>query len=208
MELELQGLPQSLQVGPTLPILGLDFWPPEQGESAHLLLRPPSLWSLVMAASGQSFQKIRSWVGSNVHHVLGAQVDTCSQHVGVCLLPPRALSLLASLSFALWLFYIPASGHYSLLLGGHKCAFETKGHLGNNYTSGPGNLERLLSVASPLPLEPSLLSGCSGGGAGLVAGVSQTSSQRQEPGSVHYPEGLGRCLTHSWSCVHTLEGGG
>lgn len=98
------------------------------------VVETPSLWSLVMAASGQSFQKIRSWVGSNVHHVLGAQVDMCSQHVGVCLLPPRALFLLASLSFALWLFHIPASGHYSLLLGGHKCAFETKGHLGNNYT--------------------------------------------------------------------------
>lgn len=55
------------------------------------VVETPSLWSLVMAASGQSFQKIRSWVGSNVHHVLGAQVDTCSQHVGVCLLPPRTL---------------------------------------------------------------------------------------------------------------------
>jgi len=52
------------------------------GRECTFVVETPSLWSLVMAASGQSFQKIRSWAGSNVHHVLRVHLDTCSQHVG------------------------------------------------------------------------------------------------------------------------------
>ena len=40
------------------------------GRECTFVVETPSLWSLVMAASGQSFQKIRSWAGSNVHRVL------------------------------------------------------------------------------------------------------------------------------------------
>lgn len=190
--------------GPNPANSGFGLLASRAGRECTSVVETPCLWSLVTATSGQSFQKIRSWVGSNVHRVLGVQVDTCSQHVGVCLLPPRAL-LFACLSFALWLFHIPASGIYSLLLGGHKCAFETKGHLGNNSTLGPGNLERLLSVASPSSSEPSLLSGCSGDGADLVVHVSQTLSQRQEPGFGVSPRGPGtmpdpqlELCTHPW----------
>ena len=184
--------------GPSPANPGFGLLASRAGRKYMFVVETPSLWSLVTAASGQSFQKIGSWVGSNVHRVLRVHLDTCSQHVGVCLLLPRAL-LFASLSFALWLFHIPASGPYSLLLGGHNCAFETKGHLGNNSTLGPGNLERLLSAASPSSSEPSLLSSCSGDGAGLVVGVSQTLSQRQEPGFGASPRGPGTMPDlHPW----------
>lgn len=36
-----QGLPQNLREDPATLMLGLDFWPPERGESVLLLLRPP-----------------------------------------------------------------------------------------------------------------------------------------------------------------------
>lgn len=36
-----QGLPQNLREDPAPLMLGLDFWPPERGESALLLLKPP-----------------------------------------------------------------------------------------------------------------------------------------------------------------------
>ena len=85
------------------------------GRECTFVVETPSLWSLVTAASGQSFQKIRSWAGSNVHRVLRVHLDTCSQHVGsACCHRELSCLLPFLLPFGYFTFLLPVPTHCSL----------------------------------------------------------------------------------------------